>query len=105
MSNFVPDSGTIFYVEKRPIRKDVEGLFGGLTAAIVVDNSYSDSIFKCVARDDNVVVATKVYGGLMSPLEMSLKKIFKINLHSFKPVGPDVAKILNLIEESENEKN
>ncbi len=105
MSNFIPDNGTIFYVEKRPIRKDVEGLFGGVTQAVVVDNSYSSNIFRCVASDDNMVVATLMYASYMVGIDPEQKYLFKINIHTFKPVGPEVLKVLNLTQENENEQS
>ncbi len=105
MSNFVPDAETLFYVEKRPFRKDVEGLFGGVTQAIVVDNSYSSNIFKCVARDNTMVVARMVQASYMTTGQEKTNYLFKINMHTFQPVGPEVAKVLNLTEETKNEQS
>jgi hypothetical protein len=105
MSNFVPDTGTLFYVEKRPIRKDVEGLFGGVTQAIVVDTSYSSNVFKCVGSDNTMVVGRLVHASYMIEGQENNNYLFKINMHTFQPVGPEVAKVLNLTEETKDEQS
>lgn len=98
MSKFVPDQGTLFYVSVKPFNVDVESLEGNVTTRLVVDTSYSEDIFKCLAVDDCAIVAMKV----INVSSYDKKKIFKITRHDFNPVGPDVARELGLAENIQN---
>ena len=91
-TNFVPDAGTLFYVTYRP-RDRVDG--GFVTETVVttfVDRSYSDDIFKCVAKDSVLLVAEF--------LTRNKEKInFRLDQVYFSPVGPEVLAALGLVEE------
>ena len=86
MSTFIPNAGMLFYVKFNPRNVVTEGKYGTPVMEKVQDRSYSDDVFRCVGRDDTMVVAdmlTRTYG--------SPRRLFRITEVRFDPVGPQVA--------------
>lgn len=98
MSEYIPPVGHLTYVHVRDRIRMVEtnDKFGSTTIEklVVKDNSYSESIFKCLAVDDTLVVCSVVHGGYSSSTNKPY--LFRKDQYQFTPVGPTVAKALNL---------
>lgn len=91
MSQFTPSAGQCFYVKFNPREKVVYGDMGSGDKVIKVqDGSYKDNIFRCIAKDNTHVVATRIYGGY-TPKDNYL---FVREDVTFNPVGPEVMKAL-----------
>lgn len=88
---FIPDNGTMFYVQIKSFEIDVESLSGIISKRKIVDNSYSDQIFECIARDDHVIVGEPRFNAYSNK-----NHIFIIDRHTFIPVGPEVVRALGL---------
>lgn len=92
---FVPNTGDLFYCAKRPLKSQhvVREDFGNERVATVVstDHSYSTDVFKCVARDDTLIIAERFTGmnfSSASPVR------FRISHWTYDPVGPEVRRYL-----------
>ena len=92
MSNFVPDTGTVFYAIGRPYERVHGGEFGS-TPVITKhqDRSYPGAVFEAIAKDSYQVLARSRhydYG--------DADRIYKFPLSewTFEPVGPEVQAIL-----------
>ncbi len=59
-----------------------------------VDGSYRNQVFVCIAADQSYIIGKSAHGGMRYEKEMLT--MFARDDVSFKPVGPDVMKALNL---------
>lgn len=87
MSAYTPIKGHYFWTKCRPYDVIVGDLGGFIAEPRVVkqqDNSYSDSILLCEARDDRMVVARRINGYSTSLLNLPVDR------WEFWPVGPEV---------------
>ena len=92
---FIPPVGVLFYADSIAIFG--ADLIDGNTVVRekIRDKSYNEVIFKCLAVDDRVVIGEKIYGLSYGSNQRLLVRVD----YAFSPVGPDVAKILNLAQE------
>ena len=99
MSKYIPEINHLFYVRVQPRQRiiDLDNGFGMPTQQIIMeqDGSYSDWVFRCVGRDDTMLVCKPVYGGWNDDA-----KIFRRDGYVFEPVGPEVARALGLTSDS-----
>lgn len=97
MSEYIPQAGHLMYATVRPSVRMVESTdqFGMPVTQQVEfrDNSYRDTIFRCMGRDDTMVVAVAVTGYWARDGKPFL---FRLDGYRFEPVGPAVASSLNL---------
>lgn len=96
-ASYVPCKGDFFYTRCRPWDHVVGDHFGG-TATIVKqqDNSYSEEVMECMARDDHMVVARRRIG-YRAGSDLMLPR----HKWDFFPVGPEVLRLLALTNEGE----
>jgi len=90
MSKFIPDVGSLFYVECKPFDVVVGDMFSKRVVK-VADNSYCDRIFRAQASDSRVCVAVSVNG-----FSTDKPQMFICDRYEFYPVGPAVAAALNV---------
>ena len=88
MSAFIPNAGMLFYVRFIPRNRVFEGKYGTPVMEKVQDRSYIDDVFRCVGRDDTMVVADMLTNTYGSP-----RRLFRITDVQFSPVGPQVAAV------------
>jgi len=100
MSTFIPDKGTLFYVECQFEHSMVTGsVFTEMRITKVKDRSYLGEVFLCLGSDQHAVVGRrpdmpeKSYGGA--------KVVFRQADYRFIPVGPDVAEAMGLAAPAE----
>lgn len=94
-----PSKGDIFGVKRKPISRDVEVHEGGATTAIKTvsfqDNSYSGSLFRCVASDALRVIGEYVINEY-SRLDPDKKKIFRRDQFIFEEISDEVLEALEV---------
>lgn len=100
--SFVPNTGDFFYcsVIPRVFDKVVEDPMSGTVSIVKVkheDGSFRGDIFKCLARDNTIVVAKKV----TDSFRMNTDYRFTIKGYNFEPIGPEVRKYYKLDEVGE----
>lgn len=97
---FVPSTGDLFYCTKRPLKSQhlIREDFGNERVATVVstDSSYSTDVFKCVARDDTLIIAERFIG--MNFSSASLVR-FRISQWTYDPVGPEIRQYIKAQEQ------
>lgn len=96
MTTFIPATGYYFYVTANPRIRHVEihnstSFATDVKQVIHQDNSYTDEIFLCLARDDTAVIGESKHG---SSWGKGKPQLFKIANYSFAPVGPEVLRLL-----------
>lgn len=97
MSEYVPGAGHLHYAKVRDRTRIFESTnpYGQpvIERVAVRDGSYSGWVFRCVATDSTMVVTQPVLGhwiGSEKPYVMRRDQFY------FEPVGPHVARALNL---------
>lgn len=90
--SFVPSKGDLFYVSFKPFKQVLSNAFGDTKVVEQVDNSYDTDVFMCVAAD-----ATMAIGKNLTGFAASNGISFRISKTVFSPVGPDVARVLDLL--------
>lgn len=91
MSKFIPRPGMLAYITVLPREHTHVKENGELAVVTQQDNSYSDQVFRCIAADDTHVLAKCVFGGWLKD-----PQLFKLSRYRFDPVGPEIARALNL---------
>lgn len=98
MSAYIPLKGHYFWTRCRPYER-VVGEFGGYLSepkvVMQVDNSYSDNLLLCEARDNRMVVARRITGYGDALLNLPLDR------WEFWPAGPEVLAAHGITQESE----
>lgn len=98
---FIPDPGTLFYLERKPILVEGARLYDHRTGKIQntdhyrYDGSYSGVIFECTSRDSHALVAKSVMGFKDGS---SVRIIVVIRDFEFFVVGPEVREDLGLMQ-------
>lgn len=93
MAAWNPLKGDLFYAEHKPVEETVEGPNGVTVTLRKQERSYRGLIFRADAQDDYVLLAYNVRESYMKDTPYTfVKKDF-----NFIPVGPDVAKALNIL--------
>lgn len=94
MSKFLPPVGALFYADSQVhLLKSGDGFTATVTKS--KDCSYQECIFRCVGHDSRAVIGEFVYGSSYK----SKQRMFLQEEYAFHPVGPAVAKALNISEE------
>lgn len=87
---FIPFPGALFYLKIKPRSHYVverEGFMDTKVKKLTEeDGSFREDIFRCVAKDDTMVIAKRLTG-----YENEKKMIFRQENYIFEPVGPAVA--------------
>lgn len=94
--NWLPLKGELFYVRHKPRKMPVRDADGEVVAAVDhQDGSYRNDIFRLEGSDDTMIVAyfAHVNG---STYGTEKPQMFRRDEWMISPVGPEVAKALNL---------
>lgn len=98
---FIPDPGTLFYLERKAILTEQSSVFNHKTGKIDrtehfrYDGTYSGVIFECTSRDSHALVAKSVMGFKDGS---SVRIIVVIRDFEFFVVGPEVREDLGLMQ-------
>lgn len=93
MSNFLPNTGTLFYAESLMFCSiPAADRNGTATMVRTRERSYANNILRCVAIDSYIIVSDIVYGDDY----MKTRRILRISDYKFHPVGPGVPAALGL---------
>lgn len=101
MHVFIPDPGTLFYLERKAILTEQSSVFNHKTGKIDrtehfrYDGTYSGVIFECTSRDSHALVAKSVMGFKDGS---SVRIIVVIRDFEFFVVGPEVREDLGLMQ-------
>ncbi len=100
-TKWTPGKGQLFYVKIND--RLTEHPPGPFSDTVIVtrekDGSHSTTIFRMIAQDDTMAFAEVVYDD--SNYMMGKKSPMSKSKVTFHPVGPDIAKALNLIDEQD----